>query len=303
MLARVAHEVGETSILSRTGGAPTLAVGMASILSGFLGGPALAGIWYHFAILFEALFILTTVDAGTRVCRFMIQDLVGNVAPAFKATESWTNNLIGSAAACAAWGYFLYEGVIDPFGGIWTLWPLFGASNQMLAAIALMLCTVVLFRMKKEKFAWVTIVPATWLFVCTVTAGLEKVANPDPKVGFLAHAWRFRDTAAADKILAPAKTSDEMGRIAFNDEGDDRRSRRDSSGGGMSETLSARAKFVCDMVAQTARLMVGVPDYETYVGHRRTNHPGEAIMTYEAFFRERQEARYSVRKGRFRGCC
>src|SRR5271166_6617005 len=217
VLTQVAHDVGETTILSRTGGAPTLAVGMASILSGFLGGKALAGIWYHFAILFEALFILTTVDAGTRVCRFMIQDLVGAVAPVFKATESWTNNVIGSAAACALWGYFLYQGVIDPFGGIWTLWPLFGASNQMLAAIALILCTVVLFKMKREKFAWVTLVPAVWLFICTVTAGLEKVASPDPKVGFLSHAWRFGDAIAEGKVVAPAKTLDEMGRIVFND--------------------------------------------------------------------------------------
>jgi carbon starvation protein len=217
MLTQVAHEVGESNILSRTGGAPTLAVGMASILSGFLGGPALAGIWYHFAILFEALFILTTVDAGTRVCRFMIQDLVGDVVPGFQATESWTNNVIGSALACAFWGYFLYQGVIDPFGGIWTLWPLFGASNQMLAAIALILCTVVLFKMKRERYVWVTIVPAVWLVICTVTAGLEKVASPDAKVGFVAHALRFGDAAAAGKVLAPAKTLDEMGRIVFND--------------------------------------------------------------------------------------
>jgi carbon starvation protein len=216
-LTQVAHQVGETSILSRTGGAPTLAVGMATILSGFLGGPALAGIWYHFAILFEALFILTTVDAGTRVCRFMIQDLVGNVVPAFRATESWTNNVIGSALACAFWGYFLYQGVIDPFGGIWTLWPLFGASNQMLAAIALILCTVVLFKMKRERFVWVTIVPAAWLVICTVTAGLEKVINPNPAVGFVSHALRFGDAAAAGKILAPAKSLEEMSRIVFND--------------------------------------------------------------------------------------
>jgi carbon starvation protein CstA len=190
---------------------------MATILSNFLGGSALAGIWYHFAILFEALFILTTVDAGTRVCRFMIQDLVGHVVPAFRATESWTNNLIGSAAACALWGYFLYQGVIDPFGGIWTLWPLFGASNQMLAAIALILCTVIMFKMKREKFAWVTMVPAAWLVVCTVTAGAEKVASADPKVGFVAHARLFGDAIAAGKVLAPAKTLDEMGRIVFND--------------------------------------------------------------------------------------
>ena len=216
-ITQVAKDVGENSIMSRTGGAPTLAVGMATILSGFLGGPALAGIWYHFAILFEALFILTTVDAGTRVCRFMIQDLVGNVVPAFKVTESWTNNVIGSALSCVLWGYFLYQGVIDPLGGIWTMWPLFGTANQMLAAIALILCTVVLFKMKREKFAWVTIVPTVWLVACTVTAGLEKVASPDDRVGFVSHALRFGDAAAAGQILAPAKTLDEMRRIAFND--------------------------------------------------------------------------------------
>ena len=161
---------------------------MSQILSSFLGGQALIAIWYHFVILFEALFILTTVDAGTRVCRFMIQDFVGNVIPAFKDTKSWANNLAGSGIACVLWGYFLYQGVIDPLGGIWTMWPLFGTSNQMLAAIALVLCTVVLFKMKRERYAWVTVVPATWLVACTVTAGFEKVFNPNPAVGFLAHA-------------------------------------------------------------------------------------------------------------------
>ena len=217
VLTRVAHEVGETTILSRTGGAPTLAVGMASILSGFLGGPALAGIWYHFAILFEALFILTTVDAGTRVCRFMIQDLVGNVVPAFRATESWANTIIGSALSCACWGYFLYQGVIDPLGGIWTLWPLFGTANQMLAAIALTLCTVVLFKMKRQRFAWVTIVPTTWLVLCTVSAGLQKVFSPNIQVGFISHALSFAAAAADGHVLAPAKSLQEMSRIIFND--------------------------------------------------------------------------------------
>jgi len=217
MLTQMAHTVGETTIMSRTGGAPTLAVGMATILSGFLGGPALAGIWYHFAILFEALFILTTVDAGTRVCRFMIQDLIGNVVPAFKATESWANNVVGSGLACLLWGYFLYQGVIDPLGGIWTLWPLFGTANQMLAAIALVLCTVVLFKMKRERFAWVTIAPTVWLVVCTVTAGLEKVFHPNPAVGFVAHALRFGDAMASGKVLAPAKTMHQMSQIVFND--------------------------------------------------------------------------------------
>ena len=216
-LTQVAHDVGEITVLSRTGGAPTLAVGMAQILSSLFGGQALTAIWYHFAILFEALFILTTVDAGTRVCRFMIQDLVGHAIPAFKQTTSWTNNIIGSAVACALWGYFLYQGVIDPLGGIWTMWPLFGTSNQMLAAIALVLCTVVLFKMKRERFAWVTVVPATWLVACTVTAGLEKVFNPNPAVGFIAHAWRLSSAIAAGQVLAPAHSPSEMSRLVFND--------------------------------------------------------------------------------------
>ncbi len=216
-LTQVAHDVGEISILSRTGGAPTLAVGMAQILSSLFGGQALTAIWYHFAILFEALFILTTVDAGTRVLRFMIQDLVGNAIPAFKATKSWTNNIIGSAAACVLWGYILYQGVIDPYGGIWTLWPLFGTSNQMLAAIALVFCTVALFKMKRERFAWVTIVPATWLVCCTVTAGLEKAFSPTPSVGFIAHARVLSDAIAAGKVLAPAHSLGEMTRLMFND--------------------------------------------------------------------------------------
>jgi carbon starvation protein len=217
MLTQIAHDVGETSILSRTGGAPTLAVGMATILSGFLGGKALMGIWYHFAILFEALFILTTVDAGTRVCRFMIQDLIGNAVPSFKETKAWGNNLVGSAVACALWGYLLYAGVVDPLGGIFTMWPLFGATNQMLAAIALTLCTVVLFKMKRERFAWVTAVPTAWLLICTVTAGLEKMFNPNPAVGFLSHALKFGNAVAANQVLAPAKTLADMKRVIFND--------------------------------------------------------------------------------------
>ena len=217
MLTQMAHDVGEASILSRTGGAPTLAVGMATILSGFLGGKTLMGIWYHFAILFEALFILTTVDAGTRVTRFMLQDLIGNVIPAFKETKSWANNMAGSALACLLWGYILYQGVLDPLGGIWTLWPLFGTANQMLAAIALTFCTVTLFKMKHERFAWVTIVPTVWLVACTVTAGLEKVFSPNPAVGFLSHAQRFSAAANAGQVLAPAKTMHQMSQIIFND--------------------------------------------------------------------------------------
>lgn len=217
MLTSMAHDIGETSILSRTGGAPTLAIGMATIFAQFLGGRELMGIWYHFAILFEALFILTTVDAGTRVCRFMIQDLVGNAIPAFKETKSWANNLIGSAVACVLWGYLLYAGVIDPYGGVWTMWPLFGATNQMLAAIALTLCTVILFKMKRERFAWVTIAPTIWLVICTVTAGLEKVFSPNPSVGFVSHALRFGAALADNQLLAPATTPGQMSRTIIND--------------------------------------------------------------------------------------
>jgi len=147
----------------------------------------------------------------------MIQDMIGSVIPAFRRTESWANNVVGSALAVGAWGYFLYQGVIDPMGGINTLWPLFGISNQMLAGIALILCTVVLFKMKRERYAWVTIVPTLWLLVCTLTAGLQKVFSSVPAIGFVSHAWTFSDAANAGKVLAPAKTLEEMHRIIFND--------------------------------------------------------------------------------------
>jgi carbon starvation protein len=214
ILTQTAHDLGETTILSRTGGAPTFAVGMATILSGFLGGKALMGVWYHFAILFEALFILTTVDAGTRVCRFMIQDYIGSAIPAFRNTQSWGGNVIGSALACALWGYLLYAGVTDPYGGIQTLWPLFGATNQMLATIALALCTVVLFKMKRERFAWVTVVPTVWLAICTLAAAWQKVLSPDPAIGFISHALTMGASATP---VAPAKTMAEMHRIILND--------------------------------------------------------------------------------------
>jgi carbon starvation protein len=217
MLTQMASDVGEHTILSRAGGAPTLAVGMAHILSNVLGGKAMMAFWYHFAILFEALFILTTVDAGTRVARFMIQDLLGSFVPAMKRTESFVANIAATTLAVGAWGYFLYQGVVDPLGGINTLWPLFGISNQMLAAIALTLCTVVLVKMKRQRYAWVTGLPALWLGACTLTAGWLKVMSADPKVGFLTHAAKFRDALAQNQILAPAKSLEQMQRIVFND--------------------------------------------------------------------------------------
>ena len=217
MLTQTARDVGENTIISRVGGAPTLAVGMAHILHQAVGGKAMMAFWYHFAILFEALFILTAVDAGTRAGRFMLQDLLGSFVPALKRTDSLVANFLATGLCVAAWGYFLYQGVVDPLGGINTLWPLFGISNQMLAAVALMLGTVVLFRMKRDRYAWVTIVPAIWLLICTLTAGWLKIFSSDPKVGFLAHANVFSDALAAGKLLAPAKTPEAMSRIIFND--------------------------------------------------------------------------------------
>ena len=216
-LTQVASDVGEKTILSRTGGAPTLAVGMAKILASVIGGSTMMSFWYHFAILFEALFILTTIDAGTRVARFMIQDLFGAFVPAFRNTKAWGPNLIATAIAVSGWGYFLYQGVIDPLGGINTLWPLFGIANQMLAAIALTLCVVVLFRMKRDAYAIIAIAPTLWLYICTLTAGYEKIAHQDPRIGFIAHAQKFSKAFDSGQLLAPAKSINEMQRVIFND--------------------------------------------------------------------------------------
>ncbi|GAB7523377.1 carbon starvation CstA family protein [Paraburkholderia sp. 2C] len=217
MLTETAKAVGETTIVARAGGAPTLAVGMAHILHQVIGGEAMMAFWYHFAILFEALFILTAVDAGTRAGRFMLQDLLGTFHPALKRTESLPANLIATALCVAAWGYFLYQGVVDPLGGINTLWPLFGISNQMLAGIALVLGTVVLFKMKRERYAWVTLVPTVWLLVCTLTAGWQKVFDANPKIGFLAHAAKLSAAADEGKVVAPAKSLAQMQRVILND--------------------------------------------------------------------------------------
>ncbi|TXI32623.1 MAG: carbon starvation protein A [Aquipseudomonas alcaligenes] len=215
-LEAVARDIGEHSILARAGGAPTLAVGIAQILHQVLPGENTMAFWYHFAILFEALFILTAVDAGTRAGRFMLQDLLGNFVPALKKTESWGANVIATAGCVALWGWLLYQGVIDPLGGINTLWPLFGISNQMLAGIALMLGSVVLIKMKRQRYVWVTLLPATWLLICTTTAGLIKLLDPNPAVGFLALAKKYSDAQAAGQILAPAKDATQMSHVIFN---------------------------------------------------------------------------------------
>lgn len=217
MLTQTAKDVGEHSIISRAGGAPTLAVGMAHILSGVIGGKVMMAFWYHFAILFEALFILTAVDAGTRAGRFMLQDLLGAFVPAMKQTENVFANLTATGLCVAAWGYFLYQGVVDPLGGINTLWPLFGIANQMLAAIALILGTCVLFKMKRAKYAWVTMLPTAWLLMCTLTAGFQKIFDANPKVGFLAHAAKYQAAFDQGKLLAPAKSVAQMQQVIFND--------------------------------------------------------------------------------------
>lgn len=217
MLSQMAKDVGEQTILSRTGGAPTLAVGMAHILSQVFGGPGMMAFWYHFAILFEALFILTTIDAGTRVCRFMIQDLLGTFFKPLGNTDSLPANLLATTLAVSGWGYFLYQGVIDPLGGINTLWPLFGIANQMLAGMALILCTTVLIKMKKLRFAWITALPCVWVLTTTLYAGWLKIFSDNPKIGFLAHAEKFNQAAASGTVLAPAKTLEQMQQVIFND--------------------------------------------------------------------------------------
>ncbi len=217
MITQTAQHVGEHSIVSRTGGAPTLAVGMAQILSEVIGGTAMMAFWYHFAILFEALFILTAVDAGTRAGRFMLQDLLGSFIPAMKRTDSMAASLVATGLCVAGWGYFLYQGVVDPLGGINTLWPLFGIANQMLAGIALILATCVLFKMKQDRFAWVTAVPVVWVSTCTLTAAWQKIFHDNPRIGFLAHAEKYQDAVTQGIVLAPAKSIEQMQQVIVND--------------------------------------------------------------------------------------
>ena len=213
----LARNVGEASLLSRTGGAPSLAVGMAHIFSNVLGGPTAMALWYHFAIMFEALFILTTLDAGTRVGRFMLQDLGRHVWEPFGRVSWYPAVVLSSAIFVAMWGHFLYQGVIDPLGGINSLWPLFGIANQLLAAVALCVGTTVIIKMGKQKYAWVTMLPLAWLAVVTMTAAFTKIFSSDPRLGFLAHASRFSQILEQGQIPPGVRSAADATRIIWND--------------------------------------------------------------------------------------
>ena len=213
----LARQVGEQTLLSRTGGAPSLALGMAQIFSNALGGGAALALWYHFAIMFEALFILTTLDAGTRVGRFMLQDLGRHVWEPFGRVSWYPAVVLSSALIVAMWGHFLYQGVLDPLGGINSLWPLFGISNQLLATVALCVGTTVFIKMGKAKYSYITIMPLIWLTIVTMSAGWEKLFSPEAKLGFLAHAKVIQGQVASGTLPAAIKTLTDARRMIFND--------------------------------------------------------------------------------------
>ncbi len=216
-IAQTASDIGEKTIVSRTGGAPTLAIGMAHIFHQIIGGKEAMAFWYHFAILFEALFILTTVDAGTRILRFMLQEMLSYVHKPLGKTNSWAGNIIATALAVSGWGFFIYQGVIDPLGGINTLWPLFGLSNQILSAIALMFITTILLKMGKRKYIFVTLLPLIGMVIVTFTTSLQKIFSSDPAVGFFAHAQKFAAARSGGQVIAPAKDMNETDKIISND--------------------------------------------------------------------------------------
>jgi carbon starvation protein len=215
-LTHAAKSVQEQTLIARSGGAPTLAVGMSEIFSGVFGGTALKAFWYHFAIMFEALFILTTVDAGTRVGRFMLQDMLGNVWKPIGRVNWKPGIWLCSGLVVAAWGYFLYSGATDPLGGINQLYPLFGVANQLLGAVALTVCTTVLIKSGRLRWAWVTGLPLAWVVAVTFTAGWQKIFSDDPRVGFFAQRTRYADAIDAGQVLPPAKTPVDMHTVVTN---------------------------------------------------------------------------------------
>jgi carbon starvation protein CstA/uncharacterized short protein YbdD (DUF466 family) len=282
--------------------------------------------WYHFAILFEALFILTALDAGTRAGRFMIQDLLGHIYAPLGRTESVFSNIVATLLCVAGWGWFVYQGTVDPLGGVNTIWPLFGISNQMLAGIALLLATTILIKLKRERYAWVTLAPTAWLLVCTLTAGWMKAFSSDPRIGFYALANKYSDAAASGTILAPAKSIAEMQRVAFNNyvcgtltvmfvvstvwarEGG-----RCYSG----DVVAGLVVYRCDGLSleecmecalSTASQIrsgwlriLGAPDYRAYLAHHAANHSDSLPLSEREFVATYMERRYNGRGAQ--RCC
>jgi carbon starvation protein len=211
-MANLAQAVGEQTLFNRTGGAPAFALGMANIFSKTIGGERLMALWYHFAIMFEALFILTVLDAGTRVGRFMLQEGLGAFIKPIAQTGTYKSILTTSALIVGAWGYFLWQGVRDPLGGINSLWPLFGISNQLLATVALCVATTIIIKSGKARYAFITLAPLALLVTVTFTASYHKILNPNPRIGFLSHARQL-----ASEVPANAKRAAEIPQLIFND--------------------------------------------------------------------------------------
>ena len=216
-MAALAKAVGEQTLFNRTGGAPAFAVGMAHIFSHTLGGEALMAIWYHFAIMFEALFILTILDAGSRVGRFMLQEALGHIWKPLGRTSWYPSILATSALIVGSWGYFLLQGVHDPLGGINSLWPLFGIANQLLAIVAFCVATTIIIKLNKARFAFATVVPLGWLVAVTFTASYYKILSPNPRIGFLSHAQTLLRELNSAAPVPTAARAHELAQLIFND--------------------------------------------------------------------------------------